>query len=93
MFPYERESCFVIPQSATYEVQDKIYVFRVVNGKATATLVTVSATSDGKEYIIENGLAAGDVIVTEGVSTLKEGTVVQSKTISTGQSKTGNTNS
>lgn len=93
VFPYERESCFVIPQSATYEVQDKIYVFRVVNGKVTATLVTVSATSDGKEYIIENGLAAGDVIVTEGVSTLKEGTAVQSKTISTGQSKTGNTNS
>lgn len=79
VFPYERESCFVIPQSATYEVQDKVYVFKVVDGRAIATLITVSATSDGKEYIIESGLTAGDVIVTEGVSTLKEGTVIQSK--------------
>lgn len=79
IFPYERESCLVIPQSATYEVQDKVYVFKVVDGRATATLVMVSATSDGKEYIVESGLSAGDVIVTEGVSTLKEGTVVQPK--------------
>lgn len=77
IFPYERESCIVIPQSATYEVQDKVYAYKVVNGCATATLISVSATSDGKEYIVEDGLKAGDMIVVEGVSTLKEGTVIQ----------------
>lgn len=77
IFPYERESCIVIPQSATYEVQDKVYVYKVVKGCATATLISVSATSDGKEYIVEDGLKAGDVIVVEGVSTLKEDTVIQ----------------
>lgn len=80
VFPYEREACLVIPQSATYEVQDKVYVFKVEHGRAVATLVTVSASSDGKEYIVESGLTAGDVIITEGVSTLKEGTIVQHQT-------------
>lgn len=77
VFPYERAACIVVPQSATYEVQDKVYVFKVVNGAATATLITVSPTSDGQEYVVESGLSADDVIVTEGVSTLKEGTVIQ----------------
>lgn len=83
IFPYERESCIVIPQSATYEVQDKVYAYKVVDGCAVATLIHVSATSDGKEYIVEEGLKAGDVIVTEGVSTLKEGTAIQPKETNT----------
>lgn len=83
VFPYERTGCIVIPQSATYEVQDKVYAFTVKNNRAVATLITVSATSDGKEYIVEEGLKAGDTIVTEGVSTLKEGTAIQLKQIST----------
>lgn len=83
IFPYERESCIVIPQSATYEVQDKVYAYKVVDGCAVATLINVSATSDGKDYIVEEGLKAGDVIVTEGVSTLKEGTAIQPKETNT----------
>lgn len=83
IFPYERESCIVIPQSATYEVQNKVYAYKVVDGCAVATLINVSATSDGKEYIVEEGLKAGDVIVTEGVSTLKEGTAIQPKETNT----------
>lgn len=83
IFPYERESCIVIPQSATYEVQDKVYAYKVVDGCAVATLIHVSTTSDGKEYIVEEGLKAGDVIVTEGVSTLKEGTAIQPKETNT----------
>lgn len=83
IFPYERVSCIVIPQSATYEVQDKVYAYKVVDGCAVATLISVSATSDGKEYIVEEGLKAGDVIVTEGVSTLKEGIAIQPKETNT----------
>lgn len=83
IFPYERASCIVIPQSATYEVQDKVYAYKVVDGCAVATLINVSATSDGKEYIVEDGLKAGDVIVIEGVSMLKEGTAIQSRETNT----------
>lgn len=85
VFPYEREACLVIPQSATYEVQDKVYVYKVVDGTARATLIQIAPISDKQDYIVEEGLASGDVIVTEGVNTLHEGTVIRPKDTNTNQ--------
>lgn len=75
-----RDSCLVIPQDATYEVQDQVYVYKVVDGKASSTPVTVSRVNGGAEYIVETGLVAGDVIVAEGVGLLQEGTPIKAKT-------------
>lgn len=85
VFPYEREACIVIPQSATYEVQDKVYVYKVVDGTAHATLIQIAPISDKQDYIVEEGFASGDVIVTEGVNTLHEGTVIRPKDTNTNQ--------
>ena len=76
VFPYQRDSVLVVPQEATYEIQDKVFVYRVVDGKATSAQVTVFPVSDGREYIVESGLKAGDVIVAEGAGLLQEGTTV-----------------
>ena len=32
--PVQKRNCIVVPQAATYEVQDKVFVFKVVDGKA-----------------------------------------------------------
>ena len=77
VFPYVRDSVMVIPQEATYEIQDKIFAYRVVDGKATSTQVTVFPVNDGKEYIVEQGLAVGDTIVAEGAGLLQEGTLIK----------------
>ena len=74
--PYERKGCLVIPQEATYEIQDKIFVYKVVDGKATSTQISVFKVNDGKEYIVEEGLKEGDVIVAEGAGLLREGTPI-----------------
>lgn len=66
----------VIPQTATYELQDKRFAYKVVNGKAVAVQITVSSINNGKEFIVEDGLRAGDMIVTEGVGTLRDGMAV-----------------
>lgn len=79
IIPTERENCLVIPQAATYEIQDKVYAFKVVDGKATSTQIKVTRVNGGKEYIVEEGLAPGDVIVAEGVGLLREGTPIQAK--------------
>lgn len=63
----------VIPQSATFEIQDKIYAYRVVDGIARQTLIGVAKVNNGSDYIVESGIAAGDVIVTEGVGILRDG--------------------
>lgn len=77
--PYSKENVLVIPQEATYEIQNRIFAYKVVDGKAVSTPVEVFEINDGKEYIVESGLSAGDVIVSEGAGLLKEGTVVAEK--------------
>lgn len=71
-----RRSCpqaLVIPRTATFEVQDKVFVYRAVNGHAVATQVAVTRLNGGAEYIVGQGLQAGDSIVVSGVAMLKEG--------------------
>ena len=79
IFPYQRDSVLVVPQEATYEIQDKVFVYKVVEGKATSSQVTVFPVNDGKEYIVESGLKTGDVIVAEGAGLLQEGTLINEK--------------
>ncbi|MCD8253725.1 MAG: efflux RND transporter periplasmic adaptor subunit [Phocaeicola dorei] len=76
LMPSVYENRIVIPQTATYELQDKRFAYKVVDGKAVGVQITVSSINDGKEFIVEEGLAAGDVIVTEGVGTLRSGMAV-----------------
>ncbi len=79
IIPTLRKECIAIPQTATYEVQDKVYVYKVVDGKAVATPVQVTRVNGGQEYIVEEGLATGDVIVAEGAGLLREGTEIRPK--------------
>ena len=54
--------------SATYEVQDKVYVYKVVDGKAQSTPVQVTRVNGGQEFIVDEGLdSGGQSIVAEGV--------------------------
>ena len=83
--PLKKEDCIVIPQAATYELQDKVFVYKVVDGKAQSAPVQVTRVNGGQEYIVENGLQVGDVIVVEGVGLLREGTPVVAKPASDNQ--------
>ncbi len=74
--PYEKKGCIVIPQEATYEIQDRIFTYKVIDGKAVATGIKVFKINDGKEYIVEDGLEEGDIIVAKGASIIKEGTAI-----------------
>ncbi len=69
----------VIPQNATFELQDKVYVYKVIDGKASSVMVDVEPITDGREYIVRSGLVPGDVIVAEGVGLLREGTPIVAK--------------
>ena len=73
------KDAIVIPQTATYELQDRIFVYKVVDGKASSTEIHVAPQNNGVEYIVTDGLAVGDVIVAEGAGLIKEGTPIRSK--------------
>lgn len=72
-----RDNVIVIPQTATFELQNKVFVYRVVDGKTAQTEIKVAPLDDGTSYIVEEGLSEGDVIIAEGAGLLKEGVEVK----------------
>lgn len=77
--PHEQKACLVIPQAATFERQDKIYVYKIVDGHAVSTIITVNRISDGKEYVVRTGIEAGEMIVAAGVGMIKDGAEIKIK--------------
>ena len=73
VMPHTERNVMVIPKNATYEIQDKIYVYKVVDGKAESVEIAVAPMDDGNNYMVRTGLSSGDVIVTEGVGSLRDG--------------------
>lgn len=80
IIPVERKNCIVIPQSATYELQDRVFVYKVIDGKASSSEIIISPQNNGTEYIVEKGLEVGDIIIAEGAGLVKEGATIISKT-------------
>ena len=71
------KDCIAIPQGATVQMQNKVVVYKVVDGKAVSTLITVAGISDGREYVVLSGLQSGDEIISEGAGLMREGTQVK----------------
>lgn len=81
LIPQPTDSLIIIPQKATYEIQDMKFVYLVNDSsKAVSTPIQILAVNDGKNYVVTSGLKEGDIIVTEGVGTkVKEGTSIAPK--------------
>ena len=70
IMPDNKESVIVIPQKATFELQDRRFVY-VVNdsNKVVSTPIIVEANNDGKNFVVTSGLQPGQRIAIEGVGT------------------------
>lgn len=79
VIPSQVNNSIVIPQTATFELQDRIFVYKVVNGLATSQQIMVLDQNNGSEYIVESGLNVGDSIISEGAGLVREGTVVHAR--------------
>jgi len=73
VLPQTMKQVLLIPKSATYEIQDRTYAWRVVNKRAESVIINVIPTNDGQHYIVTKGLSGGDVIVAKGAGYVKEG--------------------
>ena len=61
----------IIPQKATYEIQDKIYVF-VVGNDHVARSKQITVYSQMPDLYVVSGLSATDKIMLEGVQKVKD---------------------
>ena len=78
LIPMKNDHAILIPQKATYEIQDKKFVY-VLNDDFTvkSTEVGIASIDNGKEYMVVSGLKEGDRIVIEGVNSLKDGMTIK----------------
>jgi membrane fusion protein, multidrug efflux system len=74
--PRTIDTALLVPQSATYELQDKRFVYLLIaDNKVISMPITSTATNDGKYLVVSAGLKRGDKILLNGFN-LKDSTTV-----------------
>ncbi|WP_294141476.1 efflux RND transporter periplasmic adaptor subunit [uncultured Sanguibacteroides sp.] len=82
IIPSDLKNALVIPQKATYEIQDKRFVYVLQeDAKLKNTEIEVFKLNDGKNFVVTSGLNPGDKIVAEGVGTLRDGMQIKPITL------------
>lgn len=69
----ELNNALIIPQKATFEIQDKFYVFVVDANNAVKARNILIKQRLPHLYVIASGLSANDKIIYEGIQNVKEG--------------------
>lgn len=72
----DRGEVLVAPEEAIVPERDRQFVYQVVDGKAVRTRVTLGRRVPGLVEITD-GLASGDVLITEGTHKVREGSPVE----------------
>ena len=74
IIPRQNNNAIVIPQSCVSEVQNKKFVYTLGEGnKVKYTEIKVDPQNDGNNYVVTEGLKAGDKYVTNGITKLNDG--------------------
>lgn len=70
------KDALVVPQSATIEMQDKVFVFALADSNKVKKQPITIIGKNGANYLVKDGIKAGDQIVLTGIDHLQEGTVI-----------------
>lgn len=82
--PETLDSALLVPQSATYQVQGKIFVYVAdAHNKVHSTAILVNSNISGHSYVVEQGVKPGDKIVVEGVANVTEGLAIKPRMVNT----------
>jgi membrane fusion protein, multidrug efflux system len=74
--PFLQQNKLMVPQQATYELQDKVYVFALGDSnKVISKQITVAGKSEGN-YIVTKGVTNGETIVYSGLQRLRDGAMI-----------------
>ena len=73
----EHLNAILVPQSATVEVQDKIFVYAVGDSNKVSKQPVQVIGKSGTDYIVKEGIKAGDRIVINGLENLSDDLVIK----------------
>lgn len=75
--PKSYKNAIIVPESATFEQQGLVYVFKV--DKDTARMVTIDILDRAHNFaIVKSGLNSGEKVIAEGTGKIKTGSAVKS---------------
>jgi membrane fusion protein (multidrug efflux system) len=75
--PEVLHNVLVIPQSATYELQNKVFAYRVDSAnKVSAVAFDPLPSDNGQSFFVTKGIKPGDRIVVAGINSLKPGATI-----------------
>jgi RND family efflux transporter MFP subunit len=81
--PQDNSGALPVPQSATFEMQDKVLVFTVGDSnKVSSQPLHIIGKTTGW-YLVDKGVHAGDKIVYAGMDRLQDGAVISPQLLST----------
>lgn len=72
----QHNDALIIPQSATVEMQDKVFVFTVGDSSKVKKQAITIVGKNGDNYLVKDGVKVGDQIVLSGIDHLQEGMVI-----------------
>lgn len=72
-------NALVVPQEATFEIQDKTFVFALNDSNKVVSKPIVIAGKTPSYYFAESGVQPGEKIVFSGVANLRDGMVITPK--------------
>lgn len=74
IIPVHVENAIIVPQSATYKIQEKTFCY-VVDKDNTIhnTEIKVLQQENSTEFVVTDGLSVGERIMVEGISKVKDG--------------------
>ncbi|WP_316831901.1 efflux RND transporter periplasmic adaptor subunit [Pedobacter aquatilis] len=73
----KHDDAILIPQSATVDMQDKVFVFTVGDSSKVKKQAITIVGKSGENYLVNQGVKTGDQIVLSGIDKLQEGMVIQ----------------
>jgi membrane fusion protein, multidrug efflux system len=80
--PQTSSGLLPVPQTATYELQDKIYVYAVGDSNKVAGRPLHIVGKTQSYYLVDKGIQAGDKIVFAGMDRLQDGAVINPQILS-----------
>lgn len=81
--PQPLSEVVIVPQEATFEIQDKVFVFAVGDSNKVASKPITVAGKTSTYYFVQSGVKAGEKIVFSGTGNLQDGMVIVPQPIST----------
>ena len=81
--PQNNSGVFPVPQTSTYEIQDRIFVFAVGDSNKVSSRQLHIVAKTTNYYLVDKGVQAGDRIVFAGMDRLQDGAVITPQPLST----------